>query len=256
MKRVIWKRFCAAVQGRSHATDKTPCQDNAATAYRRNVSVVTLSDGAGSARLSHFGSAICSRTLCSILCRHFDEIRHLDNTDVRAKIIKTLQEGISAKAHELNASSSDFAATALAVAVKRNRYIVVHLGDGVIGAELTYPDGTRRMKTLSSPDNGEHTNETFFITSGNAAEHLKMVAGTLNENHPSRITGFILMSDGPEAALYRKTGNQLAPACLTLLESTVTLRKSILQRRLRATLELIAQNKTHDDCSLALMKYV
>lgn len=255
MKRVIWKRACFAVQGRSHLSDQTPCQDSVATAYRRNVNVIALSDGAGSASLSHFGSKECAQTLCNVLCRRFDEIWRMNNIDAKLSVTQELCRQVEDKAHDLNSITTDLAATALAVGVKRNRYIAIHLGDGAIGIELTNSDSTTELKTLSSPDNGEHSNETYFITSNRAAEHVRIYTGTLDEQRPAVITGFILMSDGPEAALYRKADNQLAPACLKLLESSRELNRRDMQTGLRATLELIANTKTFDDCSIALLSH-
>lgn len=256
MKRVMWKRACAAVQGRSHVNSLTPCQDSVSTTYRRNVNAIALSDGAGSARHSHIGSKTCAYTLCAILCRHFDEVWHLERDDARAKISRTIREQLAEKAVNLNVEQSDLAATALAVAVKKNNFIAVHLGDGAIGMELTDADGTKKLETLSSPDNGEHSNETFFVTSSSAIEHMRMYTGSIASYRNMAITGFILMSDGPEAALYRKADNTLAPACIKLLESARQLKKKELNTGLKNTLKLIADKKTHDDCSIALMAHV
>lgn len=253
MKRIVWKRACAAIQGRSHHNNSTPCQDSVATMYRRNVTAIALSDGAGSARLSHFGSLSCVRALCSILCRHFDEIWHMDNSGARCSLTKALLREISGKACELDAVPSDLAATILAVAVKKNRYIAIHLGDGVIGIELTNSDNIKELKTLSTPDNGEYSNETYFITSNDASNHMKIHVGILSEQSPAHITGFILMSDGPEVALYKKVDKQLAPACIKLFESVRELNKQDMHNGLHATLEMIANTKTFDDCSIALM---
>lgn len=256
MKRVIWKRACATSQGRSHVKDQTPCQDSVATIYRRNVSVIALSDGAGSASHSQFGSQVCARTLCAILCRHFDEIWRMDQQEVSGKIISTLHGQLGSKADELNVDVSNLAATVLAVAVKRNRYIAVHLGDGVIGAEVTFPGGGKELITLSAPENGEHSNETYFVTSHSAVAHTSVQLGRILNFNQSVITGFILMSDGPEAALYRKTDSSLAPACSKLLDSARKLKRIDMLCGLRGTLELISRSKTHDDCSIAIMAHV
>lgn len=256
MKRVLWKRACAAVQGRSHASEHIPCQDSVATTYRRNVYAIALSDGAGSARLSHHGSQTCARVLCATLCRRFDDIWHMDAGDAGAKLVWTLRERFVSKAKELDVEPTDLAATALGVAVKRNRFIAAHLGDGVIGVEITSPDGIRELKTLSAPDNGEYSNETYFVTSNSAMEHMKIITGTVRGQQNTVVSGFILMSDGPETALYRKADCTLAPACQKLLDAGRTLDKKDLQAGLENTLGLIAHSKTHDDCSIALLTHV
>lgn len=256
MKQVVWKRVCAATQGRSHKMDSTPCQDSVAATYRRNVSAIALSDGAGSASDSRFGSQVCVRTLCAILCRHFDEIWQMDQQEAKSKILSTLLEQLCNRANELDADVSQLAATILAVAVKKNRYIAIHLGDGVIGCELTYPDDSRELVTLSAPENGEHSNETYFVTSHSALVHMNILLGRIREQGRGNITGFILMSDGPEAALYRKSDATLAPACSKLLDSTRSMKKADLRYGLSRTLEMIAGSKTYDDCSVAIMAHV
>lgn len=249
MKRVIWKRCGRTKQGRSHLSVNVPCQDSVATLYRRNVSVVALSDGAGSAELSQIGSKICATKLCEVCCRSFDVIWRMSEDVARASLVRTLHKVL---AEELPSGyeMDSLASTALVVAVKRNRYIAAHLGDGVIGVR-----GRDSLRLLSGPDNGEHSNETTFVTSRDAVDRLRIYRGLLRDKG-EHITGFILMSDGPEAALYRKQDSKLAPACSKLLEAAGSMNKQEAGRLLSETLELIASTKTFDDCSIALMTHV
>lgn len=256
MKRVIWRRCVTAITGRSHAIDGTLCQDSVDTTYRRNVSAIALSDGAGSMRLSHIGSKICTKTLCAALCRHFNEIWNSSDGDAAAKLLQTIRYRFTAEANRLDAKLQDLAATALAVAVCKNRYIAIHLGDGVIGIEKNAANGERQIDVLSTPDNGEHSNETFFITSDSALAHMRIYKGTITENHNVTVSGFILMSDGSETALYRKSDNTLAPACIKLLSSARSLKKKEMVTGLRQTARMISQTKTLDDCSIALMAHL
>lgn len=249
MKRVIWKRCGRAKQGRSHLSVNVPCQDSVATLYRRNVSVVALSDGAGSAELSHIGSKICVTKLCEACCRSFDVIWKMSEETARASLVRSIRNALAGElpdGYEINSLAS----TVLVVAVKRNRYIAAHLGDGVIGVQ-----SGDSLCLLSGPDNGEHSNETTFVTSNDAVDRLRIYRGRINDGR-DRITGFILMSDGPEVALYRKQDGKLAPACSKLLESVGHLNKREVDNLLSETLELIASTKTFDDCSIAIMAHV
>lgn len=256
MKRVIWRRNVSVLAGRSHLATGTPCQDSVSTVYRRNVSAVSLSDGAGSCTHSHIGSQICANTLCSIMCRHFDELWLMDATEAKAKTLQTIAELLICEADERNLSLHDLSATALAVAVKKNRFIAFHIGDGVIGIELEDSMGNKQLETLSAPDNGEYPNETCFINSNTALQHLRLKRGSIRQPNGSSISGFILMSDGPESALYRKADACLAPACSKLLACARSYKKVDMRHELNATLELITRSKTQDDCSIALMAHV
>ena len=253
MKRVVWKRCGCARQGRSHLADHVACQDSVGTSYRRNVSVVALSDGAGSAKLSHVGSKACVSVLCDVFCRSFDVIWRMPEEAARASIVRAIRKALMEKlpsGYEMNSLAS----TALVVAVKRNRYIAAHLGDGVIGVRGRDSSGDY-LRVLSGPDNGEYSNETIFITSSEAVNRFRLHRGLVQDGR-NRATGFLLMSDGPEAALYRKQDDQLAPACSKLLETVGCATKSEANSLLGETLELIASTKTFDDCSIALMAHI
>ncbi|MDO4437337.1 MAG: PP2C family serine/threonine-protein phosphatase [Coriobacteriaceae bacterium] len=256
MKKVVWKRMTSTCQGRSHLADQVVCQDSVSTSYARNVNTVALSDGAGSCSHSHIGSALCTRSLCSIMSHHFDEIWNMNPDDAKAKILQTLKEQLHAEANKQELEYHDLSATALAVAVKKNRFISFHVGDGVIGFELTDRDGKKRLGAISIPNNGEHCNETVFVTSRTALQHATFQCGSIKQPDGESITGFILMSDGPEAALFKKSDSTLAPACSKLLESARDLKKKDMNSGLKHTLEFIANSKTQDDCSIALMAHV
>ncbi|WP_354003635.1 PP2C family serine/threonine-protein phosphatase [Thermophilibacter provencensis] len=253
MKRVVWKRCGYARRGRSHLADHVVCQDSVGTSYRRNVSVVALSDGAGSAELSYVGSKVCASVLCDVFCRSFDVIWRMPEEAARASIVRAIRKALMEKLPS-GYEMSSLASTALVVAVKRNRYIAAHLGDGVIGMRGRDSSGDF-LRALSGPDNGEYSNETIFITSSDAVSRLRLYRGLVQDGG-SRATGFLLMSDGPEAALYRKQDGQLAPACSKLLDAVSCSTKGEANSLLSETLELIASTKTFDDCSIALMSHV
>ena len=86
----------------------------------------------------------------------------------------------------------DLAATMLVVAENNDRFIIAHIGDDVIG----YLDGDV-LKTASAPSNGEHANETYFVTSRDAINTMKLFKGSIKN-----IAGFVIMSDGTEQSLY------------------------------------------------------
>ena len=254
MRRTDWKRTSGRTQGRSHAKDAIPCQDAIRTCFKRNVHCIALADGAGSAALSHIGSSLCVKTLCNELCCRFDSLKRLSDDGLSDELVSCIKSSLLEFVGE-GADIRPFASTALAVAVKKNRYIAAHLGDGVIGLELISKNGLRHLQTLSSPDNGEHSNETFFTTSKDAANRMRIYRGVIKDDR-RMITGFVLMSDGPESALYRKTDSALAPACTKLLDSTRVMKRRPLMRGVENAMRLIADQKTFDDCSIALMAHV
>lgn len=145
----------------------------------------------------------------------------------------------------------DLSCTALCVVVRGNRYVAFHVGDGVLGSEVNQR-GKISLEVLSMPDNGEFANETCFVTSRRATESARLITGRIATSR-FMVTGFLLMSDGPEAALYNKRESCLAPACSKLLSACRTMDKESMHEQLEKTLANVISKKTSDDCSIAMM---
>lgn len=271
-----WSLASARCVGSSHLQSDTPCQDWASTSTFDNGDVaIALADGAGSAKFSHYGSSLVVRRISKLISEHFDEAfgGAQEKTLFKKRLISQLQIDLNELAklgidlpdserdrHDAPSRSklllvpcdmADLACTALCVVVRGNRYIAVHVGDGVIGAEVSRR-GKISLEILSMPDNGEFANETYFVTSRKALESSRLITGRI-DNGRKQITGFILMSDGPEASLYNKRESSLAPACSKLLAACRKMSEDDMCAQLENTLKNVIAKKTSDDCSLALM---
>ena len=272
-----WSSATARCQGASHKLIGVPCQDRVcARVYPNGTHAIALADGAGSAALSHYGASLVVDQAIDFVSSHFDRVfttnetaattAHLTTLFLRERLQALAATGIPLTAEErekLEAPSTqeqplvpcrmkDLASTLLLVAVKDNRFIALHLGDGVVGAEVKTGRRPGRTRLLSAPNNGEFSNETYFVTSDDAEKQMRVYRG-LTSFGPQAITGFILMSDGPENTLYHKATRSMAPACSKLLRSCRALHESEMSPRLQETLENVIARKTSDDCSLALL---
>jgi len=206
--------------------------------------VIALADGAGSAKLSHFGAECVVDTVTGLFVADFDELYSTeDGRQVKVSIIEKTLAAVNAKADELDCTPKDLAATMLVVAVKDDRFIIAHIGDGVIG----YLDG-ETLKVASAPANGEHANETYFVTSSDAISTMQLFKGGIKDK-----AGFIIMSDGTEQSLYNKRENTLSRAVIKLMQHNVILDEETMCSRLESTFENVIAKNTHDDCSVALL---
>ena len=240
----IWKCSGCAIQGRAHVDKGIPCQDKVGMRSAKGTYVMCLADGAGSARLSHFGAECVVEYGINLFLSSFDDIFQMKDGDkAKGVIIDAIIGGIEEKARELECDEKDLAATFLAVAVKEDKYIIVHVGDGVIGY---LADG--EIKVASAPSNGEFSNETFFITSPEVGSYMKIFKGNVNN-----IEGFAIMSDGTEQSLYNKNNRSLGKAVIKLLKHNMMLNEQAMDEQLNQTFVNIIVPKTHDDCSIALM---
>lgn len=243
-----WKFNCAKAIGLSHIGDDIPCQDNVHTIYENGVNVISLSDGCGSGHFSQYGSDIVVKFITSYVSKNFDEIYDLDEFELKkrltALIVKEveifassnkpmLDEYISSAkgkmeyanvcGYEISSSLKKeevyrlfirqmFDATVLFVAVKDDKYITGHCGDGFILALKN-----SKMCVMSEEPKTGASNETNYpstILALVSAEHkdeyynlFRIQKGKVDE-----YDGFLLMSDGAEKTLVKKVNKVSVPA--------------------------------------------
>lgn len=206
MKIQYWKQVNTQTVGTSHIAKNIPCQDSTFSLFKNGIRVLALADGAGSRKLSHIGSEIVVNEISHFLCDHFEalfiQLENLDEQsknsfEVKKQIINTLQGKLFdyASTHS-NIDIDELASTLLFFAYSKNRYIIGHIGDGIIGV-LKEANQTHEIETLSFPENGLAANITFFVTNQDVMDHLRIQSGF---NH--HLNGMVLMSDGPEEAFF------------------------------------------------------
>lgn len=240
----MWRLSSCEVQGKGHIKAQVPCQDKTKTSCKNDTYIISLADGAGSAKFSHYGALCVVNCISNLFEEQFEALYGIaDGRQVKAAIMTQMMECIKAKAAELDCSIKDLASTLLAVAVKNDRFIIAHIGDGVIG----YLDDSG-LKVASAPNNGEHANETYFVTSSDAIASLVLIKGECKN-----ISGFVLMSDGTEQSLYDKRTHALSKAIIKMLQRNALIENEVMQMQLQNTFENIISNNTHDDCSIALL---
>ena len=239
-----WKSVCCAVQGRRHKKNNIPCQDKTARREEGAVNVIALADGAGSATFSHFGAeCVVNQMSAFVEDKFFDLIEEADGKKVKQEILAVILRALNYEAELRECKIDDLASTLLLAAVSEENFLLIHLGDGVIG--YLNDEG---LKTVSAPDNGEFSNETFFTTSSDAIVHLRIYKGAIKN-----ISGFILMSDGTEQSLYNKRKKTLAVGVKRLLHRTCLIDSEVLQIQLEDALNSVVAENTQDDCSIALL---
>ncbi len=226
------------------------CGDATAKADNERWAVVALSDGAGSKRLSHIGAKVATDSVVHLFPKFIEENcpNFLRNASPFKQILlDTILDTIESYRQEnsIKEPIDEFSGTLLFAFLYKpsNRWLIGHLGDGVIGAL----DCKNELVILSSPDNGEYANETFFFTSKDAQEHFRLylVKG---------IHSVVLMSDGPEKSLYDRRNERLSNAVRTLFAWQKELEPEHFQEVLHKNIEQIIATKTDDDCSIAMVQ--
>lgn len=240
----MWKVIQCAVQGRSHIKSDIPCQDKTYSAIDNGTHVIALADGAGSARLSHYGAETVTKFICSELTEKFDAyFADNDGAAVKQQLIKGLLKSLTETAKQLNCEIKELASTLLFVAVKNEQFIIAHIGDGVVGYLKN-----DEMKIASQPENGEFVNTTVFTTSRDAIMTMKLMKGALGQ-----IQGFVLMSDGAETSLYSKKEQKLADVLKKIMQMSTVISAYKVQEQLEHSFENVIIKATTDDCSIAML---
>ncbi len=242
----IWKVSKAERQGSSHCRSGVPCQDKTFCLSQNGVNVIALADGAGSACLSHYGAAAVVEELSAFVALNFDELCSSSDKHSGRIVAGKIREIISSEAKRRECQVRDLSSTLLLVAVRKKKFLSIHVGDGVIGCMER-----DRLVVLSKPENGEHANETWFTTAKALDSVLRIRVGDA-----SNISGFILMSDGVEPSLYSSSENALAPAVFNIFYLNAKLGRSEMGVLLDESLANSISRRTVDDCSIALMSRV
>lgn len=241
----MWKYFQCAVIGRGHEQRNIPCQDKTYVFEYDDVHAIALADGAGSAKFSHHGASRITEFICKEICENFD--LYYDNNngiEVKKYIIKTLCEELEELSLKLKCDLEDLASTLLFVAVKEKKYIIGHIGDGVIGYIKK-----NELKVATHPDNGEFANTTHFVTSINAATSFKLLKG-YNRNG---ITGFVAFSDGTESSFYNKREKEIGTGLKNIMSLVKVANHETIFEKIYNFFYYDIRKKTLDDCSIVIM---
>ena len=242
-----WKLASAYVTGRGHLTKNIPCQDRTFELISKHSTGVfyglSLADGAGSYKFSDIGAEIVTEEILTYLKSNFSNLLQVKNTS--KKIIKNIEERLAVESKNRGINIKELSSTLLFVVIKNNKFIVGHIGDGVIGVL----DKDNKISVLSHPDNGEYSNSTFFTTTDSYPDRLRLIKGNIVDS-----TGFILMSDGSDESLYDSRTKELAPVNAEIINWLDGRSSEEVKSALQWNLNNKIIHKTHDDCSLGILK--
>lgn len=199
-----WKVFFASATGKYHLDGNTPCQDFGHHVVVDDVLIGVVCDGAGSAREGQAGAEFFARNVTELLTEAVQSGKFTGGDEVAyrehlAGIIGRVRADLEGAAQAREMTLRDFACTLVGCIASRSGGCFFHIGDGF----AIYMEGDGES-VLSRPENGEHADETYFVTDAGWNEHLRVTAiGQISQG------GLIgLMSDGtaPFAVNRPKTG--------------------------------------------------
>lgn len=163
-------------------------QDFASCKKTKIGNIAAVSDGAGSAIHSDIGALCLVRTLIRAFEKTnssltLEQFRNtiIENIDIARDVLSRF-----ARLYQLENNLNLFSATLVFAINTESNFYLAHLGDG---ACITF-DEDDHMITVSLPENGEYSNETFFFTDDNWLAHLRF------SELKDRVASFLVMTDG------------------------------------------------------------
>lgn len=227
-----------ALRGKNHEQNGLPCQDVCVGERQQRKAWLALADGAGSCAHSQEGAKTCVQTLRAVLWR----FRGGWHGEAAESVLVQLHDALNVVTEKRQCTLTDLSSTLLAAQVFGNRYIALHIGDGVLG--VFHANGS--LSVLSPPENGAFSNQTFFVTSPDAAQHLRLYSGELGD-----IEGFVTMSDGAAEALYAPREQTFTPLVKMLFERLRCFGGEATLQWFAPIFEAYVRANTADDVSLA-----
>ena len=244
----VYKVALARHQGVSHISKRVPCQDYTATYTQGDITTAVLCDGAGSAKYAEEGAELIAEGMARILTEHCDELFEGTNGQIADILFPSVQVIIRAEVEKTGdgRTVADYNATFLSVTIKGDKAVIIHVGDGIVISRTE-----NGLKALSRPENGEMSNETFFVTNPASEGYMDVARKKL----PDGPFAFVLMSDGSERSFYSRGQDKLLSLDLLneLIDCTVDLPQEVADKVLYTYLKHEITKVSRDDCSLCIV---
>jgi len=246
MNKKRYRVVVATTIGPYHKSRGLKGQDFFAYKQKRNKLIAVVSDGAGSAKYGKIGA----RYVCEQLC---ETLINASFQNIKQEIINAI-EGVRDRlmVHRLNKQKNEdglinFAATIVGLVYQNGKGVFFHIGDG---AGIAMFENKKRTYTISEPENGIFSSETFFYTMDDWKDSLRF---TSFENADS----LFLMTDGVTCFALKKNFEALEKGFLPPIDAFLKNEKNTKKatRALKNTLETPkAKALSGDDKTLMWVK--
>ena len=183
-----WRGVGASVIGTGHQTTGQPCQDaHYWQVASGDVLVAAVADGAGSAALSEVGAEVAAKTVVAAFSAKGEV--PVNDKALRSRLgdaLKEAQKAVKAEAAVRQVEVLQLATTLILVVATPDLVGAAQVGDGA--AVLNGSDGN--IISLTTPQGGEHVNETFFLNSSGALKKAQIAVWRGTPTH------LAILSDG------------------------------------------------------------
>ncbi len=168
-----WKVFRASATGKYHLVNDEPCQDAAHHTVVGDVFIGAVCDGAGSAEQGQHGAEFFSKRVIELIAEAVQAGEFAASSADYAAFLAPHIERARGELHEVAVAQErtlrDYACTFVGCITSPHGGCFFHIGDGC--GVYMQGDGA---SVLSQPENGEFSDETYFVTDDYWREHLRV----------------------------------------------------------------------------------
>ena len=195
-----WRCFISSVAGKYHLDQGNPNQDSAYCIQMPDYLVAVVCDGAGSATHSGIGASRVAEQTCRLISQALEQgpPSSMLWTNSLAQVRTDLDQFASANGHQLK----DYSCTVVGLCLWQDQGWFFHIGDG-----FAIFQQNAELIIISQPENGEFSDETYFLTSPHWLEHCRITE--LPTQSPGAVIG--LMSDGPAPFVVNRSKTDFSP---------------------------------------------
>lgn len=184
----MWRIQHDKKRGNRNAAKHLQCQDQTASSCEGRYAAIALADGSGNNDYAAKGAGKIVEKISKFIVSHFDELYEMDETQIKFNIIINIKKELYRLCEKYQISLKQLQSTVLAAAMdqRTGKYILCHLGDGVIGGK-----NGEGYVVLSYPENGVNHRYTRTICSEDVMDVMRIQRGQNAE-----LTQICLLSDG------------------------------------------------------------
>ena len=241
------KSASSSVIGASHEDDLLPLQDYSLSyKFDNGLMLVAIADGAGSCKHSDIGAKNIVNFICGEMHLFFDEYYETD--DAVEKLTHRIEVALDVVGDMYDVDVEDLSSTLLFVAVKDDKFISGHIGDGAI----ICIDCNDELKIFSKPENDEdYDHLTWFTTSNYRKDRLRVKSGNMDEYN-----GFFLASDGVSDSIYNPKSDKLMPVVAKFIKILDHVSEDEAKVKIEEQLKGVFKQNSDDDLSIAVLKKI
>lgn len=164
--------LATSVSGTKHKKYDIECQDYCKSFHFENngnwYSGIGIADGAGSSKFAKIGAEESITHLIELISNHKEEILSLEKDTIKEWLTETKNYLYEKNALVQDIDLNEFSCTILVCIIAKNFGVFFQIGDGAWILK-----SNNEFSLLTVPQKGEYHNETVFITSKDATDHLQ-----------------------------------------------------------------------------------